>query len=172
VNDTLPTEIGSLSRLQVLQLVDMENLRGGIPSEFQNLSSLTQLNIARSMYDEISFSSFLTSLPTTLVSLELESCGFQGSISQHIAAFQNMTTLKLVNLNSITGTIPSEIGLMTRLQRIELENLIIHSMVPSEIGKLTKLTYLSLQDSRVTTILPSEIMQLKGLQIIPPGGNM
>jgi Leucine-rich repeat (LRR) protein len=168
VNGSLPTEIGFLSRLHTLQFADMGYLVGGIPSEFHRLSRLTHLSVTSSLYDDISFTSFLTSLPKSLVELELESGGFYGSIPQSISSFQNLTSLRLAALPTLTGSIPSEIGLMTKLQRLEFENLSLSSVIPSEIGQLTHLTYLSVQGSLATTKIPSEITQLTGLLIIPP----
>ena len=57
-----------------------------------------------------------------------------------------LSALKRLDLdnNSITGTIPSEIGILSSLTRFDIDNNLITGTVPSEIGMLSSLSLLLL----------------------------
>merc|ERR1712238_421061 len=71
-----------------------------------------------------------------------------------------LTILYLYN-NDFTGTIPSEIGLMTGLTNILFENNDFTGTIPSEIGVLTDLNSLHLSNNLLTGSIPSEVEALE-----------
>jgi hypothetical protein len=168
---TIPNEFGSLSRLTELVLHNVPNLHGNLPSKFVHLSSLTKLYISNAMNTDIHFSSFLSHIPRSLQSLDVISSNFHGTIPTTISELQHLTHLRLSQLQHMTGTLPTEIGQMTRLESLELDDNDDTSFVgtiPTEFGLLTQLTLLNVCDSNLETEqLPSEVTQLPGLQIIP-----
>jgi hypothetical protein len=168
VEGTLPTEIGQLSSLKTPDLAAMFNLRGGIPSQFVNLSSLVDLTLTDVFDDEILFPSFVDSLPKSLLSLHLVRSRFNSTIPSGIWEFHHLTSLVMIALDSLTGTLPSEIGLMTRLQSLRLEGLHLVGSLPSEIGQLIDLTSLNVGCSESFGQLPTEINQLSKLTIEIP----
>jgi len=80
---------------------------------------------------------------------------------QQLANFRGLTSL-VIHGNSMTGTLPSSIGLLTNLQYLYLCNSIF-TKLPTEIGQLGKLTYLDLSTGKLKGI-PTEMGRLKSLQ--------
>jgi hypothetical protein len=161
LNGTIPTELASLSNLSYLLIYNVDNLQAKFPSEFLQLSSLMEFEMSDANVGDISFSNFLSRIPRSIVSMELNSIGLQGSISHTVSEFHHLTHLKLDYLR-LTGTIPTEIGLMTRLQSLGItSSSSLSGTLPSEIGRLTQLTLLDL--CGVKTIVPSEVTRLSSL---------
>ena len=75
---------------------------------------------------------------------------------------ENTTELNLYN-NNLTGSIPSEIGNLTRLTYLYLSNNNLTGPIPSEIVNLTNLTYLDLSYNQHTDSIPPEISNLTNL---------
>jgi hypothetical protein len=146
--------------------MSLSNLQGGLPSQFVNLSNLSKFSVRNCFYDKIQFTSFLSSVPTSVDWLEIEYASFYGSIPKEIGFFQSLTHLSFTEL-LLTGTLPSELGLMTKLQSIRFRHLIqLMGDIPSEIGKLTHLTRLDLSCSSFKSPLPTEIASLPDLEVI------
>jgi hypothetical protein len=161
----MPSEMGNLSRLAYLDFAYLSDIIGSLPSQFVNLSSLSTLRSTDSFDNEIPFSSFLLSLPQNLEHVEIISGGFTGVIPIEIGNFQSLTSLILSQLR-ITGTLPTEIGLLTELQLLHLNYLVrLVGNVPSEISKLTHLNHLNIRCTLDETPLPSELASLSGLEV-------
>jgi len=167
---TIPTEIGLLQQLTTLQLINVLNVEGGLPSQFVNLSNLSEIILIDAFDDKTQFAYFLSCLPRmTLVSLEILNSGLEGTIPSSISSFQSLTFLSLKSV-TFTGSIPTELGLMTNLNVLELEALALSftSKIPSEIGQLTNLQLLNLgRNELADNSLPTEITQLSDLCVIP-----
>lgn len=56
-----------------------------------------------------------------------------------------------------TGRIPTELGHMTHLKKIDLDENAVTSSVPSELGLLVALTVLSLSKNAITGTIPTEL---------------
>jgi hypothetical protein len=76
-----------------------------------------------------------------------------------------LTNLERLNLqfNQLYGTIPSEIGKLTKLTHLVLSINQLNGTIPSEFGKLTKLTHLVLSVNQLNGTIPSEIGNLTKL---------
>ena len=74
----------------------------------------------------------------------------------------NLTELKYLYLNDnrFTGSLPKEIGNLTKLKYLHLHDNRFTGSLPKEIGNLTKLKHLHLHDNRFTGSLPSELGNL------------
>jgi Leucine-rich repeat (LRR) protein len=59
--------------------------------------------------------------------------------------------------NSLTGSIPSEIGALTRLTALSLYSNSLTGFIPSEIGALTRLTALYLYSNSLTGSIPESL---------------
>lgn len=70
-----------------------------------------------------------------------------------------------VNRNNVSGTIPSSIGNLTKLKKIELYRNNIKGALPNEISNLKELELLSLGGNEITKV-PNSINQLTNLKII------
>ena len=73
--------------------------------------------------------------------------------------------------NSLTGTIPSELGNLTNLTFLQLGSNSLTGSIPAELGNLTKLTYLYLGDNSLTGSIPSELANLADLSTLHLGHN-
>eukprot|EP00300_Choanocystis_sp_HF-7_P016272 c19360_g1_i2.p1 GENE.c19360_g1_i2~~c19360_g1_i2.p1 ORF type:complete len:875 (+),score=187.56 c19360_g1_i2:214-2838(+) len=69
------------------------------------------------------------------------------------------------------GQIPSQIGRLTSLLHLLMEQMELSGPVPSEIGRLTGLEYLSLYDNQLTGTIPSQIYKLTRLTELQFGYN-
>jgi len=74
--------------------------------------------------------------------------------------------------NNLTGTIPSEIGDLTKLENLELSNNPqLTGSIPVEIGLLTKLKVFNSYSTNFTGSLPVELTQITTLERIVLDGN-
>ena len=100
-----------------------------------------------------------------ITGLDLNSMSLTGTIPTELGL---LTTLEYSNLwsNSLTGSIPSEIGLLTLLTYLELDHNLLTGTIPAEIGSLRQLTYLHLDSNYLTGRIPSEIGKLTNLIVL------
>ena len=68
----------------------------------------------------------------------------------------SLANLYLFN-NLLTGTIPTELGLLTFVNDLELFNNSLTGSIPSELGRLSILNFLFLSNNRLSGTLPSEL---------------
>ena len=71
-----------------------------------------------------------------------------------------------IDSNSLTGSIPSQIGLLTSIMRLFVTDNDLTGSIPSEIGFLTSLEMLVTDENRLMGSVPSEIGLLTNLNII------
>jgi hypothetical protein len=82
----------------------------------------------------------------------------------------NLRALRLAN-NSISGSVPTEIGLLSELVDLQLGGLLdllvpnnkLTGQIPSELGGISTLQYLNLQYNALNGTLPTELGRLQGL---------
>ena len=65
---------------------------------------------------------------------------------------------------SLQGTLPTELGLLTHLTRLGLTNSKLHSSIVTELGHLTKLEHLELARNQIYGSIPHELHSLKSLK--------
>jgi Leucine-rich repeat (LRR) protein len=137
---TIPRTLSSLSHLSDLFLYTNQ-LTGFIPSE---LSSLSVLN-----YFYLEDNQLTGTIPSQLDSLEqLNSFTFsRNQLSGLIPPsffdhFLKLDSLDL-SLNSLTGPIPANIGLLTSLEILDLSQNSLTGPLPSSITNMTNLVYLT-----------------------------
>ena len=144
------------------------NLRGELPSEIGNLTSLKSLNLG-----DNSLSGAIPAEIWKLTDLEvlyLRLNSLTGAIPTEIGNLTRLEGLILDN-NSLSGAIPAETGNLTNLERLSLFNNSLTGAIPAEIGKLTNLRLLSL-GSNFTGSIPAEIWKLTRLELLSLGGNL
>ena len=155
----LPSEIGDLTSLEELRL-NGNNLTGAIPSAIGNLTSLQGLSLsANSLSGAIP--SEIGNL-TNLRQLFLSSNSLSGAIPSEI---ENLTRLEDLWLdgNNLTGAIPSAIGNLISLEELRFDRNNLTGAIPSEIGNLTRLERLYLSSNSLSGAIPSEIGNLTRL---------
>ncbi|GMP49950.1 hypothetical protein CsSME_00016756 [Camellia sinensis var. sinensis] len=111
-----------------------------------------------------------TSLPN-LEQLNLLSCNLTGSIPEEIGTLSKLTDLYL-SRNNLEGLIPSSIGQLTNLTHLDLSSNRLSGPIPSSIGQLTNLTYLNLFSNQLNGSIPPEIGKLENLDHICIAGNI
>ena len=123
---TLPPELGKLTGLRRLQLVNGA-LTGSIPSELGYLGELEELSLGN---NELS-----------------------GTIPPELGNLGNLGVLRLDN-NKLDGNIPVELGNLGNLEVLNLDNNRLDGNIPVELGNLKKLERLLLYNNRLTGCIP------------------
>ena len=67
-------------------------------------------------------------------------------------------------LYGVISTIPSEIGLLTRMTSLDIYGDTVFGTIPSTMGRLTKLKYLRIEDSQLNGTFPSALENLTQLE--------
>ena len=90
------------------------------------------------------------------------------------AEIGNLTALETLELdqNKLTGTIPEEIGNLKQLKYMYLSQNQLSGSIPESIGKLTSLQYLWINDNELTGTLPVSMANLNLLENINLCGNL
>jgi hypothetical protein len=109
LHGTLPTELGSLSNLQILKL-NWVNVSGPLPTQLGQL--------------------------TKLVDLELSGTELRGTLPTEWNSLTNLKSLDVSAALQITGTVPSEYGRMTSLKYIDLGGTMLGGTVGPEVCAL------------------------------------
>ena len=81
-----------------------------------------------------------------------------------------VTALLLGGLN-LEGKIPSEVGLLMGLDRLELQSNRITGSIPTSVGGAISLTYLNVLDNSLVWAIPNTIGLLSGLRYLNLGRN-
>ena len=200
VNNPIPSSLGNLSTLKGLAL-GSNNFSGSIPSALGNLSNLdslyledndftgsipgalgrlTKLEILSAHYNRLSggIPSALQTL-TLLEDLSLERnflglsthptasnpspSSVRNPIPTQLGRLSNLEELRL-NENRLSGSIPSQLGDLTKLRRLYLDTNQLSGSIPAALGDLTNLIDLGLSINQLSGAIPAELANLTNLQ--------
>ena len=94
-----------------------------------------------------------------------------GTLPGELRMFSKLGTISFV-VTGLEGTLPSELGEMTALTMLQLSGLMLSGTIPASFSKL-KLRILNLIDNRFTGTFPSEWLSTlgDGLEIVAIGQN-
>ncbi len=149
-------EDGRVTRLNL----ESNQLRGLIPAELGNLTSLTFLLLRHNQ--------LRGSLPVELGNLinlgllDFQNNQLTGTIPLELGNLANLTSLNLVT-NQFMGTIPPELGNLTNLTRLFLNQNQLTGSIPVALSNLTKLTNLQLVENELTGSIPVALSNLTNL---------
>ena len=89
------------------------------------------------------------------------------------AQLGNLTKLEWVSLNQnqLTGEIPPELGSLANLERLRLYNNQLTGEIPAELGRLTNLEHLRLDGNQLSGEIPAELGRLTNLEHLRLDGN-
>ena len=108
----------------------------------------------------------------SVTNLSLADFGLRGTLYDfNFSSFRNLFVLDLQN-NSISGTIPHEIGKLTSLFVISLAENNLTGLIPFYIGNLTNLSILYLWDNKLSCSIPRKIGLLESLSELDLSSNV
>jgi Leucine-rich repeat (LRR) protein len=93
-----------------------------------------------------------------------------GSIPSELGNLTNLERLSLFG-NQLTGSIPSELGNLSHLESLSLDNNQLTGSIPNELGNLNNLQVLILSNNRLTGSIPTELSNLNNLWRIELDNN-
>ncbi|XP_047946734.1 receptor-like protein 36 [Salvia hispanica] len=139
------------------------DIRGGIPSEIGNLTSLLNL--------QLSGNKLTGSIPTTIRNLEnlqvlrLGENQLEGKITNDLCQLRMRGDLNM-SANLFTGSIPGCLGEIQTLRSISFAMNKMNSAIPLSFWSLKDLVYLELQSNQLSGELPPLIGDLKEIDIL------
>ncbi|XP_042520457.1 probable LRR receptor-like serine/threonine-protein kinase At5g45780 isoform X2 [Macadamia integrifolia] len=105
-----------------------------------------------------------------VISLEMANMGLSGTLSPNIGNLSHLQTMLLQN-NLISGPLPLEIGKLSELQTLDLSGNQFIGEIPSSLGFLTHLSSLRLSKNMFSGHIPRTVANLTGLLFFV-AGNM
>ena len=163
VKGVIPSVLGDLPNLTVLDFNGNWGLTGPIPEELFNLSRLRHLRLYRvglagPVPPEIG-------RLTELRELMLRRSGLGGPIPSEIGRLVNLEVLNMAQ-NDLTGPIPRELGNLVDLTYLSLWANELTGDIPAELGNLTALETVDAERNKLTGSIPSEFGRLANLEIL------
>jgi Leucine-rich repeat (LRR) protein len=152
-----------MNQLSNLAFLDVtQNMLSGTMS-LQYMPKLQYLTISNNQFegtlDEILTCDQCSSNLKSFVSVE-------NPLTGPLPLLSNFTTLQsfLVSKSLISGTIPTEYGLLSGLVHLDLrDNVYLTGLLPTELGTLSNLEYFNIGGSSISGTVPSEYGQLQSL---------
>lgn len=185
INGQLPTEIGRLTELKRLAVAHSNFLKGSIIDEVYDLRKLQVLDFRfTELTGELSPRiGQLTELDTLVLWKSQFSAGewdesgnidvnfekneklFSGSLPGEIG---KLTKLRLLNLArcGFTGELPEELGNLKSLTRLDLSECRFTGQIPASLGKLKKVNWMALCVNGLSGEIPAEICQAESLETL------
>ncbi|KAM3306645.1 hypothetical protein P3S67_013515 [Capsicum chacoense] len=160
LNDMFPASTGNLSTSLRNFYANNCKIKGRIPNDVGNLSSLLDI--------DLSGNNLIGSIPTSIGNLRdlqrfnLSSNKFTGFIGDLIYKLQHLGDIYL-GQNQISGSLPNCLGNITSLREIHLGSNKLGSNIPPSLGNLQDLVVLDLSSNNMIGSLPPEIGNLKAV---------
>jgi Leucine-rich repeat (LRR) protein len=99
-------------------------------------------------------------------------CEITSKLFRNVALTPELQSVALwLDDNKITGTIPTQLGLLTELASISLTNATLRGKIPTELGMLSGLRRLWLYSNELTGSVPAELNQLSALEVLQVHNN-
>ncbi|KAL6959260.1 hypothetical protein U1Q18_039401 [Sarracenia purpurea var. burkii] len=135
---TLPPVLGTFERLSAVDL-SLNELDGPILPSFFTSTTLAYLNLSGNHFNG--------SIP------------LQGSLASGLLVLPSYPQIELLDLsdNSLTSTLPSEIGNLGQLKLLNLARNGLSGPIPNELSKLKDLEYLDLSNNNFTGEIPDKL---------------
>ena len=175
---TLPSFLPQLTRLDLWD----NALKGGIPTSYTTMTDLVSLRVGKNSLtgnipEELGILTKLTSLSLEANSLtgkvpdsiwnldkmenfEIGQQALSGTLSPLVGRWINASIFHTNKMNGITGSIPSEFGLLTRLSSLKFSQNHLRGTLPSELGNLKDVTLMAISRNGISGTVPSEFGRL------------
>ncbi|KAG2675428.1 hypothetical protein I3760_12G004600 [Carya illinoinensis] len=146
---------GWLSTLPRLSTIDLQNnlFSGEFPKKFCGMQAFVSLQA-------IDDNSSLT-MPVY----------FPGGWFKYLNSFTYWSRLIMLQNNSLSGTIPTEIGCLKRLRGLDLSHNKLTGTIPTQISELTDLEYLDLSANHLYGEIPVSLISLHFLRVFSVANN-
>ena len=193
---TLLSELSTLSNLEYLNVSDNQ-LSGGIPTAFTALTALTSFNFDNNAglcapgyaslqtWSEgiVDWSGKFCTDRDVLVALYNATDGANWTNNTNWLTDSDLSTWYgvggidgkiewlLLNDNTLSGTIPPELGQLTSLGFLELDDNTLSGTIPPELGQLTSLGFLNLSNNNLSGTIPPELGNIPYLTALDLSGN-
>ncbi|KAI7999926.1 putative LRR receptor-like serine/threonine-protein kinase [Camellia lanceoleosa] len=174
---SIPKSLGNLRLLQFLRLA-RNNLMSGSSSSSLELSFITSLANCKDLkvlwidYNPLDgiLPTTIGNLSTSLENIDADSCGIKGNIPSEIG---NITNLAFLNLqqNGLTGFIPSTIKVLGKLQILYLSNNRLQGSIPDDICQLKNMGDLRLNQNELFGLIPECLGNITSLRYLYLNSN-
>lgn len=175
MDGTIPTELGDLTYLTKLVLsgggsTALDNLKGTIPLELAKLTALERFDAGFTMITGSIPPELFISLPD-LKSLGMSHAGeLTGSIPTEIGLCTKLTSVSFNSCTKLVSTLPSELGQLVDVFELILQDIIgLTGPIPTELGNMASLRRLFLGFNSLMGTIPNE---LSALTSSLTGGNL
>ncbi|RCV10253.1 hypothetical protein SETIT_2G097500v2 [Setaria italica] len=153
-----------ITKLRVYAL----NVVGQIPSELQNLTYLTYLNLDQN-YLTGPIPSFIGQF-SGMQHLSLGFNPFSGPLPKELGNLTNLNLLG-ISLDNFSGGLPEELGNLSKLEQLYTDSSGLSGPFPSTFSKLKKLRILRASDNDFTGKMPDYLGSLTNLEDMAFQGN-
>lgn len=181
------TKIDGQNRVTSVKLYG-DKLKGELPSDIKMLTELRKLVVAQSDFVKGTIIDEVFELKKLTV-LDFQFTGLTGELSPRIGQLIELDTLNLwkgrfeaakpngdVNWDKNTvlfsGSIPAEIGNLTKLRFLDFARAGFEGELPSSIGNLKSVTRLDLSENRLSGSIPSSIGELQNVEWLALCNNL
>ncbi|XP_070675747.1 probable LRR receptor-like serine/threonine-protein kinase At3g47570 [Malus domestica] len=169
LNTTIPASRGNLSASLLYVYLSSSNIRGNIPVDIGNFSSLISLSLGNNQLSG--------AIPTSIQRLKnlqglfLYDNELQGHIPYELCQLNNLAYLFLDG-NRLSGSIPSCLGtLVVALRSLSLGSNSLTSKIPSSLWELKYIQHLNLLSNSLVGPLSEDIGKLKDVVDIDLSNN-
>nr|DAD39576.1 TPA_asm: hypothetical protein HUJ06_013899 [Nelumbo nucifera]DAD39578.1 TPA_asm: hypothetical protein HUJ06_013901 [Nelumbo nucifera] len=160
LSGTFPNLTYQFQRLSSIKIMN-NSLRGDLPIEFGTYPRLAIVDLSSNELTGPIPSSFFTSL--SLINLNISGNNFtrnihlQGSRTTELLVLPSYSQLESLDFsgNSLTGSLPSELGNLGKLRLLNLARNSMSGEIPSAMSKLNGLEYLDLSNNNFNGKIPN-----------------